>query len=247
MKEPTIFADLESKTPAEIDAVLFELEGRKQSIENRIAEYRDSIRSEKTSPVWRERIAVDYERYLKDHADELEKLRGWIMPLVDEFRRRGGWTRYTFCLSYGGHYHRGASCHTTRGSALTWIADLSGLNDNEVIEKVGYHACSQDECFPTAPLHPAWAISEQRDKDAKNADREAKYAKGLATRQKKVANIQKRIAKAQQKIATAHALLTGEELRMTVSYAESDIKWETQSLQYAQRDLDRWVAKKEAS
>lgn len=243
MKTPVVLTNLEEKTPAEIDFVLFELEARLWAIKRQIAAYRERA-DEAKSEVMRERFTRDLDDYVKRTADEATQLREWIAPLVAEFTRRGGWTRFTFCLSAGGHYHREADCHTTRGSALTWIADLSGLDDNAVIEKVGYHACSQDECFPTAPLHPAWAISEQRDKEAQRAAREAKYAKGLATREKKIASITKRLNKAKATIDRYAGASVHSQEAVLASHAQHDLEWETRNLGWAQRELDQWIAKK---
>jgi Skp family chaperone for outer membrane proteins len=119
---------------------------------------------------------------------------------------------------------------------VSWIANVSGLDDDGVVEEVGHRACSQDECFPNAPVHKAWAASLAKDKAAKDAERNAKYAKGLAMREKKVANIEKRLAK------TRARLLSADEYER--SSAAYDIEWNERDLAYAKREVERWLAKR---
>jgi hypothetical protein len=108
-------------------------------------------------------------------------------PLEEEYQRRGGWTRVWLVTNEDGHVHRRRSCptcHPTTQVAL--VADLSGLTEDAIIERIGCAACTV--CYPTAPTHPAWARSEREAADAKAARQAERQATADAKAAKKAAN-----------------------------------------------------------
>jgi hypothetical protein len=237
--------DLELKTPAEIDVVWAELDGKLNKILGHLASYKQSARELRESGKDRDEFrAQEYDRFYANYkaqtAAERASLEAQIAPLQAEWERRGGWQRYWLCVSDGGHVHY-RECHTLRwNSMIAWMPMLSGLDEPGMVEKVGFKACTH--CFPTAPLHPAWVRSEAAAKKATADERLAKWEKGRAMRQKKVDNIRKRLDKAQAIVAK------GADAAEPWGYssAQSDIKWESQSLVWAERELARWDAKRPA-
>jgi hypothetical protein len=228
----------ETTTPAAIDAVWFDLTSKINALDGHAESYRKYTRDVKLSEASRAYYAEKAEEITIKDAPERAALVAQTEPLQAEWDRRGGWTRYVWCVANNGHFHAGTHCHTLRAfsTRIVWVAELSGLNNEQVIEQVGFKACSQPECFPLAPVHPAWARTEAEAKSKKNAEREAKFAKGLATREKKVANIEKRLAKAQAR------LLSPDEYER--SSAKYDIEWNQRDLVWAKREVERWLAKK---
>jgi hypothetical protein len=185
VKEIKALANVESASPAEIDAVWFEAAGRLNQIAGWIAGYRLQAEKEKRSEAERAYYNGLADSEKLKFAPEVAKLRAVVAPLDAEWAKRGGWSRYLICQSDGGHFHKNG-CHSlgrgARPSSVAWVAELSGLDDNAVVEAVGFRACSQPECFPLAPISPAWARSEAEYKRKSQDERDAKYAKGLAMR-----------------------------------------------------------------
>jgi hypothetical protein len=236
-------------TPAAIDAVWFDLSSKINALDQRAEFYRKYARDEKLSEASRAGYAAQAEEVAAKNAPARAALVAQTEPLQAEWDRRGGWKRYVYCVANNGHYHRGTECHTLRPfrTQVVWVAELSGLNDEQVIEQVGFKACSQPECFPLAPVHPAWARTEAEAKSNKNAEREAKYLKGLAVREKKVANIEKRFAKMRALLAEVEAgrfRSDENEERFQRVHAEYGIRDGERELGWAKREVERWLAKK---
>lgn len=241
--------DVEHAAPADIDAVLFESASQLQHVEGQLAGYKQRLEEasvkalEAKAKYGGSGVAYyeqqGYENYERESRAERERLPVIVNGLNAEFERRGGWSRYLICHSDNGHYHK-HGCHTlwrgARPSSVSWVANLSGLDDNGVVEAVGFKACSQPECFPEAPLSPAWARSEKEAKADRDARRDAKYAKGLAMREKKVANIEKRLAKARVRLGSAD--------EYERSNAQYDIRDGERDLVWAKREVERWLAKR---
>jgi hypothetical protein len=75
------------------------------------------------------------------------------VPLVTEYRRRGGWTRWY--LVEGGHLHydvSGSRCSRIPSTSHYWMTDHSGRSAAEMIELAGDRVCTT--CFPDAPVAP---------------------------------------------------------------------------------------------
>lgn len=61
------------------------------------------------------------------------------------------WPRFIECLTHNGHIHRWTGCSTLRfTSRLGWHPELSGMNYEEAVEKLGPWLCSV--CYPDAPV-----------------------------------------------------------------------------------------------
>jgi hypothetical protein len=74
-------------------------------------------------------------------------------PYDEEFKRRGGWSRYVIVCNSNGHIHRQPDRCGTLIPGQTLISpvyQLSGATDEEVIQFSGQTACSK--CFPDAPV-----------------------------------------------------------------------------------------------
>jgi hypothetical protein len=240
-QEIKALANVADAKPAAIDAVWFEAENRLAQIAGHIASYQRQAEDPKLArasdggAASRAYYLREAERIRASYAAEVASLNAVVAPLAEEWGRRGGWSRFLICHSDNGHFHK-RGCHTLWRAQVSWVADLSGLSENEVIEAVGFKACSQPDCFPLAPVHPAWAASEAKAKEVKQADRDARYAKGLAVREKKVANIEKRLAKARERLNSRD--------EYERSNARYDIEWNERDLVWAKREVARWLAKR---
>jgi hypothetical protein len=226
---------------AEIDLVWEALSAKLEKIMSLLANYREDAAKEKVG----EGSYTSYQHYFDSYAAETKveraALNAAIAPLQKEWERRGGWQRYFLCVSDGGHVHY-RHCHTLRwNSMIAWMPALSGLDENGMVEQVGYKACTH--CFPTAPLHPAWVRTEAAAKKASVADKLAKWEKGYAMRQKKVANIQKRIDKANAILADNYFDSSGQR-EINQSGARYDLEWNARDLIWAAKEVARWEAKK---
>jgi hypothetical protein len=250
--EVVVDKPLAEQTPAEIDAVWFEAAGKLNSILDRLAYWREVL--EKAEREYERRNAQErYDAYELETRAERAKLKELIDPRQAEWDRRGGWKRYLICQTDGGHFHKNG-CHTLgRGrypSSVAWVAQLSGLDDQEVIEQVGFRACSQPDCFPLAPVHPAWARTEAEYKRKSLEEKLAKWSKGLAMREKKVANARKRLEKGQAKLAAAAKLLAlgnmGQQAEWERIEAESDIRYASDDLRWGEKEVERWLSKRPA-
>lgn len=231
----------EKATPAEIDSVLFENWSRRNNINGHRAEYRKHI-AESTKDYDKVYYQRQLTRYIEQTAIELMRLQESIKPLEAEWTRRGGWQRWIICNSDGGHFHAGTGCHTLHVTSLvSWVADVSGLDERQLVEKVGHHACTV--CFPWAPTTTAWTRTEKAEKAVKDAAKAEKVAKGIAVREKKVANITKRLNKAQALLDSIKGQPATYQTEYSRISAEHDIKWESDSLRWAQRDLDEYREK----
>lgn len=235
--------ELSNMKPSEIDGLWFPLAGKLDAIISQQVSYKSGSEDPKKSDGERARYLRYYEEYKRERAAEVADLKLKLEPFEVEWKLRGGWDRYVLCRSDGGHYHGpGTSCHTLRPyrTQVSWMSELSGLTGEEVIELVGYKACTH--CFPKAPLSPAWVRTERADKEALAAKRDEKYAKGLALREKKVANVEKRLKRANDKLAQRD-WDQGAPFGETHS-ARYDIKNAEQDLVWAKREVERWLAKR---
>lgn len=104
--------------------------------------------------------------YLTDQvaaADEaIERERQILAPFDEEWDRRGGWSRAWLCNSHNGHIHRSHGCPSLKPgrTMVSWLPELSGASDDDIIAQAGHTACTK--CYPDAPSHPAFIAAEKK-------------------------------------------------------------------------------------
>lgn len=224
-------------TPAQIDTAWAPIDSRRRAINRQVGEYREWI-AEAKSDLQRARYERSLDDYLRSTAVERECLAAATVVLEQVFTEAGGWNRYFLCATDGGHVHH-LPCSTLRPSTqIAWMPGLSGLDENGMVEAVGFKACTV--CFSTAPVHPAWARTEAAARKATADERSAKWQKGLEVRTKKVANIEKRIAKAQRVLDDPASA------EWDRSSARHDLEWDSRELGWAKREVERWMGKQPA-
>jgi hypothetical protein len=70
----------------------------------------------------------------------------------------------------------GASCSTCHPTTrFAWLTELSGKNEDEIIDYAGYKACTV--CYPKAPLYPSF-IKGQKEAEAAEAAKTAGNCEG---------------------------------------------------------------------
>lgn len=116
-------------------------------------------RSENNAERWSKSHMADYyaDRIAEAKTDAEEARKAVIRlhveaePLHVEFERRGGWTRWY--LVEDGHLHNDVSawrCSRIATTSHYWMVELSGKDEEEVIELAGERVCTT--CFPAAPV-----------------------------------------------------------------------------------------------
>lgn len=163
--------DLTTKTPAEIDAEYFPLASEHNRNLETSLKYQQYANDPKTRDYDRKR----YRGYVEEYRNKADEIKAQMAPHEAEFQRRGGWNRYMLCASDGGHMHRADPiCHTlTPGkSRVSMIPEASGLDDEGLVAKYGYSACTH--CFKEAPTHPAWQQGEAEAQAAEKAKLDAR-------------------------------------------------------------------------
>ncbi len=163
--------------PTEIDALIAEASMELADIRVQIEReksYRDSDSSYtrmRFDPATLERLTAQ--------ADEAE---GILLTLEAKYT---GWPRYFHVTNSNGHIHTSTSCSSCNAlTQFAWRTDLSGLTEQQVVDREAYNACTV--CMPIAP-------AEQR------AAREHYNAQQRAERQSE------KTAKANEKLAKAAA------------------------------------------
>jgi hypothetical protein len=183
--------DLTTATPVEIDTLIADHYGKLAGIDalqaraQRTIDFIDEIEPGSYnsnvpdySPQRRAAMAAEVDKL------GAEVLRIWaedIAPLTQEFRRRGGWTRYYLVDNASGHVHKDkhcSSCFLT--TKYAWLIEQSGLSAEELVELAGMQACTV--CFPWAPVDVLRRKSqlESPERKAARLEREAKKAAAAA-------------------------------------------------------------------
>jgi hypothetical protein len=109
------------------DAYAKQAAGGEAAIRMRIAELKDIAETEQAQG--------------RDYESE-------IVPLNQEWRNRGQWTRVYLVDNSNGHVHTSTACRNTYASTqFIWITRLSGASEGEVIEQAGSRTCLT--CFPS--------------------------------------------------------------------------------------------------
>lgn len=180
--------DLAVMTPAEVDAILADLDYERYVAFMKAVQYRQSAYK-----------AQEGSRYSRPDPVRAEKLMGYaseqdqiaaakkdeMAPYEAEFDRRGGWTRAFLVVTSGtGHVHSSQRCHTCYPTTqFHWVTKLSGHDEAEIVEAAGERACTI--CYPSAPAYvlnrpTALFTKDEEAKQAARAEREAKKAAALA-------------------------------------------------------------------
>lgn len=69
---------------------------------------------------------------------------------MDEYDRRGGWTRAFLVNNTNGHVHKSMGCSTCfADTQFAWLTGYSGQTEEQIIEAAGMRACTV--CYPDAP------------------------------------------------------------------------------------------------
>lgn len=115
-----------------------------------------------------ERANYNADHYRADVAkleQKIAELKEAERPFLEEWERRGGWSRAYLVTNADGHVHRTTNCSTCHMTTqFVWLPQLSGASDDEVIAEVGFKACTV--CYPAAPTHPAFLAGEKEAVEA---------------------------------------------------------------------------------
>lgn len=204
---------LTEQTPVEIDTVLYRLYQENLSIRARRTREVESLRHiagdkyDHYRKSWgltydevidrANRVAHDDPTYVGTRAKEaLARLaevdaaydanKAAQRPLHEEYARRP-WTRGF--LVTDGHVHRSMECSTCFiTTAFTWLVDLSGKDEDEIVALAGERACTV--CYPTAPtlrdFEKASPLFTEEEAE-RNAAREQRAAEKVARDAAKIA------------------------------------------------------------
>lgn len=176
--------DLTTATPAEIDTLLFDLEGKHAAAIDRAALY--TQRAERTA------LAPQAEQFRSQAATahaEAARLAAQAAPLRAEFVRRDGWTRAYLVITSGrGHVHRSTACSTCYvTTTFGLLPQVSGYTEAEIIDAAGERACTV--CYPDAPVETRTKPTRLFSADEIEAQkvREARAEAKLVREEKKAA------------------------------------------------------------
>jgi hypothetical protein len=103
-------------------------------------------------------------------------------PYNEEFKARGGWSRFYLVDNSGGHVHSSMHCQSCYPTTqFIWLPEHSGDTNERIIEKANEQACTH--CFPGAPVDPSRKGGfEAPARKAAREERDAKAAAALAKR-----------------------------------------------------------------
>jgi hypothetical protein len=186
------------QTPVEIDTKLAELQFEASKCNAVIARY------ENAPDDWaRSRLESSYD----DALDRLFDLQAEIAPLEAEYLSRR-WPRYWHVSNVNGHIHNSLHCSSCfPDTRYGWRTDLSGLTEEEVVEREAYNACSV--CMPIAPAEQKAARERhnQEQRDAKAAERQAKKDAKAEKARERAAKLVDKVAKEIEKMGGRIAFL----------------------------------------
>lgn len=164
--------NLDTATPVEIDTRIVAILVRRSEIENNLR---------------REQYTLDStfatEAQLNKAVETVKGLNAQMALLIDEraelddeFRGRGGWTRYFLVLNSNGHVHTSTECETCfADTEFGWLTQFSGTDHDEMGKLSGMDACAR--CFPNLPAEIMQAKRDARvDVPERIAEREARQA-----------------------------------------------------------------------
>jgi hypothetical protein len=188
---------LSEKTPVEIDtelAVLYQQETVARNKHERIQHslHESLLRREQGLPCY-----TPYDE--DDEATAYQELHAIIdreLPFEAEYERRP-WQRYWHVTNVNGHIHTSMGCSSCQPTTqYAWRTDLSGLTEQEVVEREAYNACTI--CMPIAPAE------QKAARERYNAEQKAqRAAERDAKKQAKAEKAQARAAKLVDKVEAA--------------------------------------------
>lgn len=180
-------------TPAEIDTEWFALDAKHQQARSTASAFNRRIQEVKESGDAYLQHFVEQWTTHRDEADaEADKLHAQMQPHRTEWAQRGGWKRYNIVVTNGsgGHVHRTMGCSTTFPTTM-WqrLPQVSGLNDEEVVDLAGERACTV--CWPDAPVSKLSQSTRlfTEDEVAKQARREEREAKRAEKAKKAITDV----------------------------------------------------------
>ncbi|MDQ0376531.1 hypothetical protein [Amycolatopsis thermophila] len=142
----------------------------------------------------RENIAELQHRIDRAYDDAAQLSARDLRPLLDEFDRRGGWTRYYLVDNTNGHLHTTQRCRNTYASTQWyWVTELSGATAAEAVDAAGSLSCLT--CFPDQRAiiesgRPSRIQSpnQRKTREEREAAAAAKAAKAAAAAAKAISN-----------------------------------------------------------
>jgi hypothetical protein len=186
--------DLTTATPVEIDTYIAELQMKQIPHERTISTQEHYLSTKGAQPVWEDYSRHYDENVLKAAIAARAQLQEQIDAGTAEYIRRGRWTRYYHVTNQNGHIHNSLHCSSCFPDTMySWRTDLSGLSEEEVVEREAHNACSV--CMPIAPAEQK-AARERYNK----AQRDAKAAERQAKKDAKAAKSQERARKLLDKV-----------------------------------------------
>lgn len=173
--------DLVNAKPSEIDGELATIYWEQQKAEVR---YQSILTTRKKARIAKAEGKYFYNPYTDEDEQEalndLAQAKDKAWPLEVEYGRRA-WPRYWHVTNANGHIHNSRNCSSCfPDTQYAWRTDLSGLTEQEVVDREAYNACSV--CMPIAPAEQKAARGrynkEQREQRA--AEKQAKKDEKLA-------------------------------------------------------------------
>ncbi len=142
-------ANLETMSPAEIDAVWADLFTEAVKLSIRLKGAKATQKKYRKWGMESPHHAEAVEKAQKAYDEAIAKAKAQEGPFDAEWDRRGGWTRYT--VVPGGHYHRYHGCSSLRWTTVVlWTPEHSGKTTDEIVAELGEKACTK--CFSNAPV-----------------------------------------------------------------------------------------------
>lgn len=164
--------DLTTATPREIDEALAEIYQRASAPRARQYEALKSARKYERAGANYARVAASKYEAAATYQEQAETIEAEAKPYEAEYKARGGWARYFWCQSDGGHIHRGRECPSIRPTTiLAWVPAFADRTPADMIAEYGCSVCTK--CYPEAPAHPAYIqaqIDAEKAQKAKDAD-----------------------------------------------------------------------------
>lgn len=180
--------NLTEQTPAQIDGQIADINQRADRPSRRLSAARDIFarraRQDENTVSWERISEYQLERaaeMMREAEEELAELEEEARPLHAEYERRGSWPRYYHVTNSNGHVHTSIYCPSCfYDTQYAWRTDLSGLTEEEVVEREAHWACSV--CMPIAPADQkaAFKAYQERKRTEKAQEREAKKAEKAA-------------------------------------------------------------------
>ena len=164
--------------PKQIDKAIAEAEHEAHVMTMRIGNIEASIKSLADRAYYADRV----EQYKAERSELLTKRKAVVEQIKNLNAQYTGWTRAFLVINSNGHIHKNRSCSTCfLTTQYYWVTELSGDDENTIVEKAGEKACTV--CYPDAPADILRLKSQIEHPDNVRA-REEREAKRLAKEEK---------------------------------------------------------------